>query len=546
MLDRAGRFWRTVRHLKPIQIYGRLWFRMARPKPNLNQAPPTRKTGGRWIAPARRNPSMTGAEAFRFLNEEGDLAQGWNTTERAKLWLYNLHYFDDLNATDSASRRAWHIALIDRWILENPPGQGNGWEPYPASLRIVNWVKWALSGNQLSDAAQHSLAVQARWLMRRLEWHILGNHLFANAKALIFAGLYFEGQEAELWLAKGMAILSTELPEQILADGGQFELSPMYHALAVEDALDLINLAQAHPGKLTDLEKDCSARLPSMLHWLRTMCHPDGQISFFNDAAIGIAPSPAELEGYAQRLCVAADYREAGGTHLERSGYVRMVLEKAVLIADVARLGPDYLPGHGHADTLSFELSLDDLRLIVNRGTSVYGISAQRVEQRGTAAHNSIVLDGQNSSEVWSGFRVGRRAKPVVERFDGTTLIASHDGYSHLPGNPRHRRSWLLDAEKLILTDEVTGAGQHAVDLYLHFAPGIRLQHGEDGEAFIINDESSGRSCTLALSGQAQAKVEASYWHPEFGLEVPATKLHILWSGELPFRHECVLTWGEQ
>jgi len=83
--------------------------------------------------------------------------------------------------------------LIKKWVQENPPGEGNGWEPYPISLRIVNWVKWDLAKNCLSDEALHSLAVQARYLLKRPEFHLLGNHLFANAKALIFAGLFFYG-----------------------------------------------------------------------------------------------------------------------------------------------------------------------------------------------------------------------------------------------------------------------------------------------------------------------------------------------------------------
>ena len=65
-------------------------------------------------------------------------AGDWNAAERDKLWLYNLHYFDDLNAAQANQRTVWHRALIDRWIADNPPGQGNGWEPYPTSLRIVN------------------------------------------------------------------------------------------------------------------------------------------------------------------------------------------------------------------------------------------------------------------------------------------------------------------------------------------------------------------------------------------------------------------------
>ena len=124
---------------------------------------------------------MTGPMKFRFLSVERTIggAKDWNRADWPKLWLYNLHYFDDLAADEAAARAEWHRALVSRWMSENPPGQGNGWEPYPTSLRIVNWVKWSLAGNALSLEAVHSLALQARWLRKRLEFHLLGNHLWA-------------------------------------------------------------------------------------------------------------------------------------------------------------------------------------------------------------------------------------------------------------------------------------------------------------------------------------------------------------------------------
>ena len=128
-------------------------------------------------------------------------AADWNRPDWPKLWLYNLHYFDDLVAEGAATRGGWHYELIRRWIAENPPGQGNGWEPYPVSLRLVNWVKWALAGNALGAEAVQSLAVQTRWLRRRLEIHLLGNHIWANAKALVFAGAFFQGEAPSVWLA---------------------------------------------------------------------------------------------------------------------------------------------------------------------------------------------------------------------------------------------------------------------------------------------------------------------------------------------------------
>ncbi len=538
-LQRLRLYLDTVRHLRPVQIHGRLRFALTRPVPDPRPAPPLRTIGGYWAMPARRRPSMTGPGRFLLLNELHDLGEtGWDDPGIERLWRYNLHYFDDLNAEGAPDRAGWHRDLILRWIGDNPPGRGSGWEPYPLSLRMVNWIKWHLAGNELPPAALHSLAVQARWLMRRLEFHLLGNHLFANAKALVFAGCFFRGDEADAWLARGLAILRREVPEQILADGGQFELSPMYHALALEDMLDLANLlAAAGIG----MDADWGQRIGRMRDWLAAMCHPDGEISFFNDAAIGVAPPPAELERYARDLGFPGREPPADGiVHLAGSGHVRLQQPRAVALLDVARVGPDYLPGHAHADTLSFELSVDGRRCLVNSGTSVYGAGPERLRQRGTAAHNTVEVDGENSSEVWSGFRVARRAHPFgldIAEGDGRIRVTcAHDGYRRLPGRVVHRRSWQLAGGRLTVEDRVEGRHGEAVAHFL-FHPGWILS-GKDSAGSAAWDSSS----VHWRAEEGRARLRPASWHPEFGLSLPATRLELrLVAG----RGRIVFSWDE-
>ena len=117
----------------------------------------------------------------------------------------------DLPADDASSRADAQDALLDRWIAENPPGSRPGWDPYPTSLRLVNWIKRAWMGGVMDATRTHSLAEQSRWLARRLEWHLLGNHLWANAKAMVFAGTYFDGDEARTWRRIGLRLVRREL-----------------------------------------------------------------------------------------------------------------------------------------------------------------------------------------------------------------------------------------------------------------------------------------------------------------------------------------------
>lgn len=528
-------YFHTLRYLRPVQIYGRFWFRLNPTKPDLKPAPSLQLPLRKCATGAGRQASMLESNAFRFLNVAGQVccAADWNDAAQEKLWLYNLHYFNDLNTEDAADRIEWHRALIARWVVDNLPGVGNGWESYPTSLRIVNWIKWTQAGNALDATWLHSLAIQVRWLRQRIEWHLQGNHLFANAKALVFAGLFFEGDEAADWLEKGLNILRREVPEQVLADGGHFELSPMYHAIILEDLLDLVNVASACPGRISEsaVVQWCEAA-SRMLRWMRGMVHPDGGIAFFNDAALGIAPDYAELLAYAGRLGIAPVPEKSTGlvTHFADSGYIRLACGDAVALLDVAQVGPDYLPGHAHADTLSFELSLFGQRVVVNSGTSQYGISPERLRQRGTAAHSTVQVDQVNSSEVWGGFRVARRARPfgleINEYDDALTVSCAHDGYRRLCGRPVHRRCWKLAEHSLKVIDTIEGGFHEAVArFYLHPAVEV-IGEGKDGLLRLPE----GRVVRWSVAGGAACIVSAS-WHPEFGQSVPCSRIEVLFTG---------------
>lgn len=168
----VARYWHTLRHLRPEQLYGRMLSRFMRSRPDLSPPPTVRATVGPWVLPAQREPSMTGQGAFRFLAVERNLDDvGWDDLSIEKLWRYNLHYFDDLNATGARERAGWH--------RENTPGHGTGWEPYPTSLRIVNWIKFAVRGGDLDDEAVGGQA-------RGPEYHLPCPVVGARADALSF------------------------------------------------------------------------------------------------------------------------------------------------------------------------------------------------------------------------------------------------------------------------------------------------------------------------------------------------------------------------
>ena len=120
-MKKVGLYFHTVRYLKPQQVFYRIWFRLTKPRIDDSQAPAVRKKTGTFHSPARRAASLMNAETFYFLNKPGSLSTlGWADTSKSvahsKLWRYNQHYFDDLNATNASDRIEWHLSLLEHWV----------------------------------------------------------------------------------------------------------------------------------------------------------------------------------------------------------------------------------------------------------------------------------------------------------------------------------------------------------------------------------------------------------------------------------------------
>ena len=461
---------RTVRCLRPVQIVNRFTRRLP-PFPRFPK-PALRARAGYWVEPVVYEPAPL--------------------TVPSRLRDYTVHYHPRPQ-----------VEPVELWIRENPAGRGAGWEPYPLSRRIVNWIKWMMGGGLATSGVSESLAAQADYLSRTVEYHLLANHLFANAKAVAFAGCFFD---RERWLGEGLRLLERAIPEQILADGGHFERSPMYHSLIFEDMLDLVNLGRAYPGLLPDW----SGVAARMSGWLKQMLHPDGQVAFFNDSAFGVAPEPRLLFDYAARLGI-----DPVTVLPAESGYIRLESAATVVLFDAGPLGPDYQPGHAHCDTLSFEMSHLGRRVLVNSGISTYEDNADRHAQRGTAAHNTIRLDGQDQSEVWAAFRVARRARPFNITTDHRTFAeASHDGYTRLKDPVIHTRRLDLSESELRISDTLQAAHQHRAEIYFHLHP-----------------QSEG---SIQLDSKLTRAEEPTLWHPEFDRSEPNRTVVGRWTGQCP------------
>ena len=231
----------TILYLKPIQIFYRLYyflrnrlFRYNVKKRIINDFNPIvwKNILNHYNSYSIKNNSFT------FLNISHSFSEkiNWNFNKYGKLWTYNLNYFDFLNQ-ENISKETGLRFIKD--FIKNDDFLKDGKEPYPISLRGINWVKF-LSNNQVNDQLINNLLYfHYCILFKNLEYHLLGNHLLENAFSLLFGAYYF--QDEELY-NKSYDLLISELNEQVLKDGAHFELSPMYHKIILSRLLDSIQL----------------------------------------------------------------------------------------------------------------------------------------------------------------------------------------------------------------------------------------------------------------------------------------------------------------
>ena len=400
-------------------------------------------------------------DVFNFLNIE-HVFQGnidWNFQKYGKLWTYNLNYFDFLTFNDLPKEEG--LRIIQKYLVSYE-SRRIGLEPYPTSLRGINWIKFLSRHNIENVVLNKDLYAQYELLLDSLEYHLLGNHLLENGFSLLFGGYYFHDDD---FYDKGMQIVMQELDEQILSDGAHFELSPMYHQIVLFRTLDCINLISNNPWKNGEGLEIITDKASLMLGWLEKISYSSLDIPMFNDSTRNIAPSTIELLDYAQRLGVSAKEVQLG-----ESGYRKITKENYECILDVGNIQAEYIPGHTHADTFNFEVRIDGKPFIVDSGTGTYEANLSRHIERSTKSHNTVEVMCVNSSEVWGGFRVGSRASVLETKESNNKVSATHDGYVR-KFDILCTRNWFFEDSCIIIADSLSRATK--ARCYIHFDPEI-------------------------------------------------------------------------
>ncbi|HUQ72419.1 MAG TPA: alginate lyase family protein, partial [Planctomycetaceae bacterium] len=564
------RYGRTLSHLRPSQVTWRLRYMVQRKIEALPWSPlqgfhfqltqrPDVTLGD--LLPMPRLPdwkpvSVDDAHAvlselhtgqLTLLNEARPFAgnQDWcrpGSQIEHRLWNFSLHYHHWLAKLAYGAAQTADPAFgreIERWVRDwldvcKPRASGMSqfpWNSFNIATRLQAWHKlWAAyPPDQWQDAALATRAVdgfaaQARSLSRHIEWDLRGNHLLRDASGLAVAARQIRHGEARRWMRLAKRIADSQSEEQILPDGGHFERSPMYHIHVLEDLVVLALLVDNH--KLAGRLRETCGRMAEFVSWLR---HPDGSLPLFNDAAQHAVCDPTRmLHLLDEFLGIPVPPAPQGLKHFADTGLVAWHGSPWTVFWDIGDIGPDYQPGHAHADTLTLECSVQGRRLIVDPGTHCYDHNEERRYDRSTAAHNTVCIDDTDSSEVWHIFRVGARANPlgvdVIPRRHGFSGWAEHNGYDALPGGPRHARQLLVDDHgPLKIIDRITGTGMHRVSGGYLLAPEWTAKPAPNG--WQLTNGTTTVNVHIESTQPVALSIERRPWHPEYGVEIETNRL---------------------
>ena len=521
MLSKLLLYFHTLKYLKPIQIRYRIYYALKKKlvagSTNLTKQEHTRKEDFTLWNCIDKYTSYQVNQTFFFLNLEKKFISeiDWNYNKLGKLWTYNLCYFDFLNQQNVSKEEA--IKLMSHFS-KYYDSLKDAVEPYPSSLRLINWIKFLTYHQIDNEQLQQVIYSDLQKVNTQLEYHLMGNHLLENGFALLIGAIYFNDKKL---IRKSEKLLIEQLDEQILADGAHFELSPMYHQILFDRLLDSINTLKNNPIDHADkLLNYLVQKAEKMLGWLIQITYANGDIPHFNDSTNGIAPSTNSLINYARELNILPSK-----ILLKESGYRKYQTTCYEMVVDVGNIGPDYIPGHAHSDTLGFDLYIQGAPFIVDTAISTYEKGSVRDLERGTRAHNTVLVNNREQSKVWGGFRVAQRAKSNVFKETINYIKASHDGYKSI--GVEHLREFTFSTKKITIEDTLNKNIRSTA--YFHFHPDIDivLENGQILGTFgaiqfsnftVIKIENYNYS--MAFNKRAQAKVAVVDFNQKLTTEI--------------------------
>lgn len=453
---------------------------------------------------------------------------------------------------------------LESWLDQCPYLRGPNWtSSLELAIRLINWsIAWQLIGGVGSPvfAGPDGARFRERWLRSIYQhMHFIRGHFSRYSSAnnhLIgeLSGLYVGCVTWPFWpdTAKWQQVakngLEREALQQNASDGVNREQAISYQQFVL-DFLLLAGLA----GRENDdaFSEPYWRRIESMLEFLAAVMDVNGNVPMIGDADDGYAvrlSQEAEFCPYRSLLATGAvlfergDFKAKAGQlddktrwllgsvsdqaypdiqvniaelpmrrEFREGGYYILGSEfetprELRVIADAGPLGYLSIAAHGHADALAFTLSVGGREILIDPGTYAYHTQKKwRDYFRGTAAHNTVTVDGENQSEIGGNFLWLHKATAHCEVWETGTeqdrFVGSHDGYSRLVGPVVHRREIMLEkaSRRIIVTDTLDCAGQHRAECRWHFSEACEIWQ----EDHVLYARNSGIEVSLRLADSA-------------------------------------------
>lgn len=537
-------------------------------------------------ATGRRWPADTYCFDIRYRDAEdhGDVKNVWE--------LSKLQYLQPVAAYARVAEDEGAAALCRRhllsWIEANPPYRGVHWASgVEIAFRTFSMlIVTTLLGEGFTAAERRRIVAslyQHGWWLHRFPslFSSANNHLVAEAAGLFALGeLMPDLPQAERWRGYGRRILEREATRQLYEDGIGAEQSPAYAALTLEWLLLAGDLARRLGQPFGSAFWARIGRAGEALKWFTDAAGHQPRIGDDDESRVvanGMAPeatinsvlaaiagtlgrpelSPPVPVRHLRHALLPAPRPDvlwpAGLRHFPEGGYTVQrhrgpEAPDHLLVFDHGPVGFLSIAAHGHADTLAIWLHVAGRPVLIDAGTYLYHAGhAWRDHVRSTAAHNTLTLAGENSSEIVGPFNWGRKAEARVLAFDSAdrhwSVVAEHDGYweSH---RVRHRRAITREtASRYRIVDRVIGRiGVNRVEVGFLVSPEFRVDAISGG--FVVCDEGKA-VLRLTHDGPLAGWVETGRlnprrgWHsPRFGVRKPAPR--IVFAGEIATDREAV------
>jgi hypothetical protein len=416
------------------------------------------------------------------------------------------------------------------WLKANPYPQGINWiSGIELGIRLVNLVYTLKILPSPISSENHAVLSQfvslhANHLYRYPSKYTSGaNHAVAEALGLFAAGISFPGlQNSRRWKNFGKEVLEREVTRQIYPDGSSFEHSVPYLQFVFDHFLVYLLLCREHGEAYPDYVTE---RMKASLRFIRTIMDSGGNypaigdddsgyllklwfgahnnfLSILNtgavlferpmlvDDATRLDSKTLLLLGGEAKLTETKPVQSEGNrdpTHryYDNAGLAVIKSDKPVELIFVGNSGPlglRPLAAHGHADALSFWLSVDGNPVFVDAGTYLYHSGGiWRDYFRSTAAHNTVRIDGENQATISSDFIFD----DFYDVFDvdltkdrsKVVWTAKHNGYRRLADPVTHQRTVTYEAEEqlMVVKDHIGCTSQHLVECFFHLHPDCRV-----------------------------------------------------------------------